>query len=160
MSDTHGYMDEHILKFCEEADEIWHGGDWGQGVSEKLQTLGKPIRGVYGNIDGQTLRAIYPEICRFECEGMRVFIKHIGGYPGNYAAGVKADLLKENPDIFITGHSHILKVMRDNTIPGLLHINPGAAGISGFHKVRTMINFKIDHGKIFDMNVIELGLRG
>lgn len=160
LSDTHGYIDEHILKFCREADEIWHGGDWGQDVNEKLETLKKPIQGVYGNIDGQKIRAIYPEICRFECEGIRVFIKHIGGYPGHYAAGVKTDLIKEKPDLFITGHSHILKVMRDNAIPGLLHVNPGAAGISGFHKMRTMVNFKIDNGKIFDMNVIELGSRG
>ena len=101
MSDTHGYIDEHILKFCREADEIWHGGDWGQDVNEKLEALKKPIQGVYGNIDGQKIRAIYPEICRFECEGIHVLIKHIGGYPGHYAAGVKADLIKEKPDLSV-----------------------------------------------------------
>ncbi|MFM9943904.1 MAG: metallophosphoesterase family protein [Bacteroidia bacterium] len=160
LSDTHGYMDEHILKFSREADEIWHGGDWGPDVNEKLEELKKPIQGVYGNIDGQPIRAIYPEIKRFDCEGIKVFIKHIGGYPGHYSQGVKAVLANEKPGIFISGHSHILKVMRDETIPGMLHVNPGAAGVHGFHKVRTMINFKIDNGKVFDMNVIELGSRG
>jgi predicted phosphodiesterase len=125
-----------------------------------LEQLNKPIQGVYGNIDGQPIRAIYPEINRFDCEGMSVFIKHIGGYPGHYAPGVKAVLAKEKTGIFISGHSHILKVIRDQDIPGMLHVNPGAAGVHGFHKVRTMINFKIDSGKIFDMNVIELGSRG
>ena len=159
MSDTHGYLDEHILKLCKEADEIWHGGDWGPDVNEKLEELGKPIQSVFGNIDGQQIRAIYPETNRFECEGLRVFIKHIGGYPGHYAPGVKAALSKEKPGMFISGHSHILKVIRDPDISGLIHINPGAAGVHGFHKVRTMVNFKIDNGKVFDMNVIELGMR-
>lgn len=160
LSDTHGYIDEHILKFCKEADEIWHGGDWGSDVNEKLEQLKKPIQGVYGNIDGQKIRTIYPEVNRFECEGMQVMIKHIGGYPSHYAPGVKAVLVNEKPHIFISGHSHILKVIRDSEIKGLLHINPGAAGVQGFHKMRTMVNFKIDNGKIFDMNVIELGIRG
>ena len=159
MSDTHGYLDEHILKLCKEPDEIWHGGDWGPDVNEKLEELGKPIQSVFGNIDGQQIRAIYPETNRFECEGLRVFIKHIGGYPGHYAPGVKAALSKEKPGMFISGHSHILKVIRDPDISGLIHINPGAAGVHGFHKVRTMVNFKIDNGKVFDMNVIELGMR-
>jgi putative phosphoesterase len=159
LSDTHGYIDEHILKYCSESDEIWHAGDWGSGVNEKLEDLNKPIRGVYGNIDGQMIRTIYPETNRFECQGMKILIKHIGGYPEHYAAGVKQVLKIERPDIFISGHSHILKVMRDKQLDGLLHINPGAAGVHGFHKVRTMINFKIENGKAFDMNVIELGLR-
>lgn len=160
MSDTHGYIDEHILKFCKDADEIWHGGDWGTEVNEKLEQLKKPIQGVYGNIDGQHIRAIYPEINRFECEGLQVVIKHIGGYPGHYSSGVKPILTNEKPGIFISGHSHILKIMRDPKIQGLIHLNPGAAGIQGFHKVRTMINFKIENGKVFDMNVIELGAWG
>ena len=160
LSDTHGYLDEHILKFCREADEIWHGGDWGPDVNDKLILTGKPLQGVYGNIDGQDIRAIYPETNRFECEGLQVIIKHIGGYPGNYAPGVRTMLESERPGMYISGHSHILKVMRDQKINGLLHVNPGAAGIHGFHKIRTMINFKIDNGKVFDMNVIELGLRG
>lgn len=160
LSDTHGYLDEHILKFCKEADEIWHAGDWGPHVEDGLMKLGKPLRGVYGNIDDHSLRILFPEVLRFECEGVKVIIKHIGGYPGHYAPGVKAMLSQETPKIFISGHSHILRVMRDPAINGLLHINPGAAGIHGFHKVRTMVNFKIDSGKIFELNAIELGNRG
>jgi len=159
LSDTHSYLDEPILKFCRDADEIWHAGDWGADVDEKLIKLNIPVRGVYGNIDGSQIRTIYAEINRFETEGIKVIIKHIGGYPGHYAVGVKQILMQEKPAIFISGHSHILKVIRDPTIPGLLHLNPGAAGISGFHQIRTMLKFKIDHGKIFDMNVIELGKR-
>ncbi len=159
LSDTHGHLDEQILKFCKEADEIWHAGDWGPNVSEGLMDLKITLRGVYGNIDDALLRLIYPENNIFTCEGVKVMIKHIGGYPGHYAAGVKIKLAEEIPAIFISGHSHILKVMRDSSHRNLLHINPGAAGVHGFHKVRTMVNFKIDNGKVFDMNVIELGAR-
>jgi len=153
-------MDEAILKFCKEADEVWHAGDWGPDVNDKLVLVGKKVQGVYGNIDGQEIRTIYPEINRFESEGLKVVIKHIGGYPDHYAPGTKAMLAAENPGLFISGHSHILRVMRDPKINGLLHINPGAAGTHGFHKIRTLINFKIEFGKVFDMNVVELGLRG
>lgn len=160
LSDTHGYIDPAILKFCEEADEIWHAGDWGSEVNERLEKLKKPIRGVFGNIDGTSIRRIYPETLRFECEGISVYIKHIGGYPGHYPPGIKNILQSLKPNLYITGHSHILKIVRDETIAGMLHVNPGAAGLSGFHKMRTMVNFKIDLGKIFEMNVIELGKRG
>lgn len=159
LSDTHGHLDEHILKFCKDADQIWHAGDWGPNVNIQLEALGKPVQGVYGNIDDQQIRTIYPELHRFECEGLKVIIKHIGGYPGHYAPGVKSVLSAEKPGMFISGHSHILKVMRDLDNKSLLHVNPGAAGVHGFHKVRTMINFKIENGKLFDMKVIELGGR-
>ncbi len=159
LSDTHGHLDEHILKFCNGVDEIWHAGDWGSQVNETLMELNITIRGVFGNIDGPSIRLIYPEYNLFTCDGIKVIIKHIGGYPGHYSAGVKAKLAEEMPGIFISGHSHILKIMRDASIGNMLHLNPGAAGIQGFHQVRTMLSFKIENGKVFDMNVIELGKR-
>lgn len=159
LSDTHGYLDQPILKYCRLADEIWHAGDWGPGVSEQLESLHKLIRGVYGNIDNQSLRLVYPEWNLFQCEGLRIAMKHIGGFPGHYAGGVKSYLIQNTPDLFISGHSHILRVMRDPGINNLLHINPGAAGVHGFHKVRTLVLFKIDSGRIFDLQVVELGQR-
>lgn len=148
-----------MLKYIEQADEVWHAGDWGTlAVSDYLKNL-KPVRGVWGNIDGAELRLEHPLHNRFECEGMDVWITHIGGYPGRYSFEVKDDIKKNPPQLFICGHSHILKVMRDPDL-GLLHINPGAAGIKGFHQVRTMMRFKIEEGKISDLEAIELGLRG
>ena len=161
LSDTHGYLDDRILHYLSQCDEVWHVGDWGGGfeVHTRLATLNKPIRGVYGNIDGRDIRQTYPEILRFNCDMLSVFMIHIGGYPGHYSKGVKILLQKERPDIFITGHSHILKVMRDRNL-GILHLNPGAAGVHGFHKMRTLIRFEINGQSINNVQVVELGERG
>ena len=156
ITDTHGCLDEVLLKHLEGSDEVWHCGDWGSGVAEKLEQMFF-VRGVYGNIDGQFVRSKYPEQIFFVCEGLSVLMIHIGGYPVRYESGVKEIIQQNKPQLFITGHSHILKVMRDKTLNNLLHINPGAAGKSGFHKVRTMVKFKIDSGKMLDVNVVELG---
>ena len=161
LSDTHSYLDEPILKFCRDADEIWHAGDWGADVDEKLIKLNIPVRGVYGNIDGAKIRTELPLDLRFDCEGLPIFMTHIGGYPGRYEPRV-GKILKENPPtngIFISGHSHILKVMPDKNL-GFLHINPGACGNEGWHKVKTLVRFSIEKARIFDLQVIELGSRG
>ena len=134
LSDTHGYIDEKLLDFFKDVDEIWHAGDIGDySVIEKLQNL-KTVRAVFGNIDGQDIRIQYPEHNRFRIEEIDVWITHIGGYPGRYDQRIREKIYKNPPDIFISGHSHILKVMNDKKL-NLLHINPGAFGISGFHKV-------------------------
>lgn len=160
LSDTHGFLDENIIKHLENVDEIWHAGDFGTiAVSDKLSSV-KPLKGVYGNVDGTELRAVHPLHQRFRCEAVDVWITHIGGYPGHYAPAVKSDIVSNTPDLFITGHSHILKVMRDITFPKLLHMNPGAAGTHGFHHMRTMMRFTIHNKTIADVEVIELGLRG
>ena len=159
LSDTHGYMDEVILDHFRDVDEIWHAGDIGTlEVSEQLENF-KPFRAVYGNIDGQDLRIRYPEHNRFEVEGVDVWMTHIGGYPGRYDRKVREEIRKNPPDVFIAGHSHILKVIRDPKL-NLIHLNPGAAGIQGFHKMRTMLRFAIKDGKLADMEAIELGKRG
>lgn len=158
MADTHGWLDERIFFHFKDCDEIWHAGDFGSGVIETLEKF-KPLRGVYGNIDGQKIRAQFPLDNRFPCEGVNVWMRHIGGYPGNYDAGIKLLIERDPPDLFISGHSHILKIMKDKKIPSLLHINPGAAGRSGFHKIRTIVRIKIDGKKIYDVEAIELGSR-
>jgi uncharacterized protein len=158
LSDTHGFLDQKMVKHIEAADEVWHAGDWGTlAVSDYIKKL-KPLRGVWGNIDGHDIRAEHPLNNRFVCDGVDVLITHIGGYPGKYSPAIREELKANPPKLFICGHSHILKVMRD-PILGLLHINPGAAGIKGFHNVRTMVRFKIDSGKITDVEAIELGKR-
>lgn len=158
MSDTHGYLDQRILHYAQEADEVWHAGDIGTTeVADELKKLGT-LRAVYGNIDGAELRAEYPLNQVFEVEGVRVFIKHIGGYPPKYKPGVVKEIEMHNPKIFISGHSHILKVMPDKKHQ-LIHMNPGAAGIYGFHQVRTMLRFTLEKGKIENLEVIELGAR-
>lgn len=160
LSDTHGFLDEKIIRHLEGVDEIWHGGDFGNiAVSDKLASI-KPLIGVYGNVDGTELRVVHPLHQRFLCENIDVWITHIGGYPGHYAPSVKSEVVSNPPDLFITGHSHILKVMRDKTTPKILHINPGAAGVHGFHHMRTMVRFTINNKSIADVEVIELGLRG
>lgn len=155
LSDTHAYWDERYTKYFEDCDEIWHAGDIGSlEVAQKLAAI-KPLRAVYGNIDGQDIRKVYPQINRFTIEETEVLIKHIGGYPGNYDPSIRGSLLVRPPKLFISGHSHILKVKFDKTL-NMLHINPGAAGIYGFHKVRTLVRFSIEDGNFKDLEVIEL----
>ena len=159
LSDTHGHMDERILNFAGEADEIWHAGDIGViSVTDELKQL-KPLKAVFGNIDGVQVRMEFPLHQRFMCEGVDVWITHIGGYPGKYSPAIKEEITANPPKLFICGHSHILKVMPDKKL-GLLHMNPGAAGVHGFHQMRTMLRFKIDGTEIRDLEVIELGKRG
>ena len=161
LSDTHSFLDERVFEHFAECDEVWHAGDFGS--LEVLRTLQefKPLRGVYGNIDGAAIRAEMPLDLRFECEGLPVFMTHIGGYPGRYEPRV-GKILKDEPPVkglFISGHSHSLKVMPDKNLD-FLHINPGACGNEGWHKVKTLIRFSIEKGRIFDLQVIELGGRG
>lgn len=155
LSDTHGYWDERYLKYFDTCDEIWHAGDIGsQEVADRLAAF-RPLRAVYGNIDGQNMRLRFPEINRFTLEGADVLMKHIGGYPGKYDPSVRQILTTQPPQLFISGHSHILKVKYDPKLH-LLHINPGAAGKYGFHKVRTLVRFSISEGAFSDLEVIEL----
>ena len=155
LSDTHGYWDDKYLRYFEPCDEIWHAGDIGSSdVAARLAAF-RPLRAVYGNIDGQELRRLFPQTLRFEVEGAEVLMKHIGGYPGHYDPSIRGSLLARPPKLFVSGHSHILKVKYDKTL-GMLHINPGAAGISGFHKVRTLVRFSVDKGVFSDLEVIEV----
>ena len=171
ISDTHDFLDENIFEHFRNCDEIWHAGDFGsfslaQNLVRGVQNLqkglyndksGKEIilRGVYGNIDGTDIRSVYPEKLHFTCEGVRVFMQHIGGYPGKYAPGVKKEIINNKSALFISGHSHILKIMYDEKLQ-CLHMNPGAAGKQGWHKVRTIIRFVIDQTDMKDCEVIEL----
>ena len=157
LSDTHSYLDDAILRYCKEADEIWHAGDFGNTtVSDKLNSI-KTLRGVYGNIDGQELRKIHPLEQFFTVEGVTVLMMHIGGYPGAWPAKVEQVINNYQPQVFICGHSHILKVSRDVKHNNMLCINPGAAGRSGFHQKRTMIRMVIENAKVASLEVIELG---
>ena len=159
LSDTHGYLDPKIFQYFEACDELWHAGDIGtMEVVEKLESF-KPLRAVYGNIDGGLIRKSFPLDLRFDCEGLDVWITHIGGYPGRYNKRVREILSLNPPGLFICGHSHILKVMPDPKYQ-LLHINPGACGVHGFHQVKTIIRFSIDEGVVKDLAVVELGKRG
>ena len=159
ISDTHSYMEEDILQHLEECDEIWHAGDIGDiSVIDKLPK-DKPFRAVYGNIDHGDVRTDYPLDLDFKINNVRFFITHIGGYPGRYTKRVYGLLKKNQPDVYICGHSHICKVMYDKSM-STLHINPGACGIHGFHSVRTMIRFTVGEDKLEDVQVIELGARG
>ncbi|MBD1387339.1 metallophosphoesterase family protein [Mucilaginibacter rigui] len=155
ISDTHGFLDDAVFKHFENCDEIWHAGDFGNiGLADKLAAF-KPLRGVYGNIDGADVRQVYPEHLRFMCEKVDVWMTHIGGYPDRYAPDVKREIYTKPPGLFISGHSHILKVIYDKKI-NCLHLNPGAAGKQGWHKVRTLIRFSITDEKIHTLDVIEL----
>lgn len=155
ITDTHGLLDERIFKHFENVDEVWHSGDWGSiEVVNKLKAF-KPVRGVFGNIDGQDIRMIFPKNLRFKCEEVDVWITHIGGYPGKYDRMVVPEVYNNPPKLFISGHSHILKVQYDKTLD-LLHINAGSAGKYGFHQVQTLIRFEIDGDKIQNLEVIEL----
>jgi putative phosphoesterase len=154
LSDTHSHIDENILKYVKLADEVWHAGDIGDlKVTDAIKKL-KPLKAVYGNIDDAKARAEYPEHNRFMCEDVDVWITHIGGYPPRYNNRVREKLKQNPPRLFICGHSHILKVMPDKKL-NVLHMNPGAVGIHGFHKVRTMLRFTIDGKKIDKLEVIE-----
>ena len=158
LSDTHSYLDDTILKHAANADEVWHAGDIGDlAVTDALQKI-KPLRAVYGNIDDDKARMEFPLHNRFVCEGVDVWITHIGGYPGKYNPSLRAELAANPPKLFICGHSHILKVMYDKNIT-CLHLNPGAAGKYGWHKVRTLLRFCISEDKILKLEVIELASR-
>ena len=158
LSDTHGYWDDRYKEYFASCDEIWHAGDIGSDeLAYRLATI-KPLRAVYGNIDGHPLRSQYPKVACFAIEGVSVMMTHIGGYPGRYEPSIRKELYDCRPKLFIAGHSHILKVMFDKKLD-CLYMNPGAAGISGFHQVRTLLRFAIDEGKITDLEVIELGSR-
>ena len=155
LSDTHSHIDDTILKYVKQADEVWHAGDIGDLlVTDTIKKL-KPLRAVYGNIDDAKARLEFPLNNRFFCEGVDVLITHIGGYPGKYNVSIKTEITKNPPKLFICGHSHILKVIFDKKL-NLLHMNPGAAGKSGFHQVRTMLRFVIDGVKIKDLEIIEI----
>lgn len=158
LSDTHSYIDERILHYVEQVDEVWHAGDIGNlSVTDQIKKV-KPLRAVYGNIDDTKARAEFPLNNRFICEGMDVWITHIGGYPNKYSPQIRKEIYTNPPQIFICGHSHILKVQFDPKI-NCLHLNPGAAGIHGFHQVRTMLRFEINNAKIENLEIIELGNR-
>ncbi len=158
ISDTHGFLDPKLLKYIEQVDEVWHAGDIGSlEIIETIRSL-KPLRAVYGNIDGPEIKPLCPENLNFECEGLRVVITHIAGVPGKYPVRVTQLLNSVKPGLFICGHSHILKVMYNETF-SLLHMNPGACGVHGFHQVKTALRFEIKNAQIKKLAVIELGKR-
>lgn len=156
ISDTHGYLDEQVFNYFEKCDEIWHAGDFGSIEIAKRLNEKKSLKGVFGNIDGQDVRTEFPQQLVFMCEEVKVMIRHIGGYPPNYNRETKKELLVHQPKLFISGHSHILKIIYDDKLQ-CLHMNPGAAGRQGWQKVRTIIRFAIDGMDIKDCEVIELG---
>jgi len=156
LSDTHSHIDETILKYVRQADEVWHAGDIGDlMVTDTIKKL-KPLRAVYGNIDDDKARMEFPLNNRFMCEGIDVWITHIGGYPGRYNQAIREEIKKNPPKLFICGHSHILKVQFDKKLH-LLRMNPGACGIYGFHQVRTMLRFEIEGDKIQGLEIVEIG---
>ncbi len=158
ISDTHQFIDDAVFKHFEKCDEIWHAGDFGTlEIANRLSDF-KPLKGVYGNIDGYDIRSVYPEMLRWNCEDVNILMTHIGGYPGKYAPAVKEQMKTSPPKLFISGHSHILKIIYDNKFD-CLHMNPGAAGKQGWHSIRTIIRFTIDDKIIKDAEVIELGKR-
>ena len=156
LSDTHSHIDDTILKYVKLADEVWHAGDIGDlKVTDTIKKL-KPLRAVFGNIDNHEARLEFPLNNRFLCEGVDVLITHIGGYPGKYSPAIREEITQNPPKLFVCGHSHILKVIFDKKL-NCLHMNPGAAGISGFHQKRTMLRFEIDDEKIQSLEIIEIG---
>jgi putative phosphoesterase len=154
LSDTHGYFDEKLRTFFANVDEIWHAGDVGSASVADAMTDFKPVRAVFGNIDGDEVRRMYPRFQRFFCEGVDVLMTHIGGYPGRYDASIAETLYRNPPQLFVCGHSHILKVMYDKKL-NFLHINPGAAGIYGLHKVRTAVRLEIADGQMKNLEIGE-----
>ena len=159
LSDTHSYLDDRILALLSGCDQIWHAGDFGNAeVADQLAKVA-PLYGVFGNIDGADIRQRFPKTLRFTVEQLEVLMTHIGGYPGRYAQDIRPLIKANPPGLFITGHSHILKIMPDKQHSPLLHINPGAAGKHGFHPIRTMVRFSIDGTRVQELQVIELGKR-
>jgi uncharacterized protein len=159
LSDTHGFLDEAIFGYFADCDEIWHAGDLGSlALFDRLKDF-KPTRAIYGNVDGADVRAALASDLEWECDGLRVYMTHIGGYPGNYDRRAKKELTRLRPDLFICGHSHILRIARDPAL-GLLYMNPGACGHHGWHKIRTLLRFTIEAGKISNAEAVELGPRG
>lgn len=155
ISDTHNFLDDSVFDHFKNCDEIWHAGDFGTAaIADKLSDF-KPLRGVYGNIDGYDIKSMLPEQMVYQCEEVKVLMRHIGGYPPRYNAETKKELLIHKPQLFISGHSHILKIIYDEKLQ-CLHMNPGAAGKHGWHKVRTLIRFTIDGKDMKDCEVIEL----
>jgi len=158
LSDTHGHLPSNLFDYLEECDELWHAGDIGSlEVAKKLAEF-RPLKAVWGNIDGPEIRYEYPEKQIFECEGLKIFMIHIGGYPRRYAKGVRKQLKEEKPDLFICGHSHILKCLPDEKL-GLIHLNPGACGRQGFHMEKTIMRFSIENGEMSRFQICKLGPR-
>lgn len=161
LSDTHGYLDQKVFDYFKACDEIWHAGDIGDSAVASALEAFKPFRAVYGNIDDKEMQVRYPEDLRFHCEGIDVWITHIGGIPPRYNPRVKKIMRENPPDLFICGHSHILRIKRDSETPGNpLYVNPGAAGNQGFHSMKTMLRFEVSGKEIKNMEAIELGKRG
>jgi len=159
LSDTHGFLDEAVFTYFAECDEVWHAGDFGTVELVDRLAAFKLLRGVYGNVDGVEVRKAVESDLDWMCEGVRVYMRHIGGYPGRYEKSVRSELQMRRPGLFICGHSHILKIMRDTAL-GLIHMNPGACGHNGWHKMRTLLRFRIDGERIHGVEAIELGPRG
>lgn len=160
ISDTHNYLDPQVKDFFSDRDEIWHAGDFGElSIADELNKIA-PVTGVYGNIDGQDIRSVYPLHQRFSKDGVDVWITHIGGIPGRYCIPIREEIEKNPPDLFICGHSHILKIARDQKLNKMLFMNPGAAGKQGFQVYRTIVRFGIHHQAIRDVEVINLGTLG
>lgn len=158
LSDTHTYLDEKLFKYLEGCDEIWHAGDIGNIETANRLAEFVPLKAVHGNADGQDVRQVYPQNLRFRCEDIDVWMTHIGGYPKRYDLNIREEIKRNPPELFISGHSHILKVMYDKEL-NLLHINPGAAGLQGFHQVQTLVRFTIDGKQIKDLEVVEFGTK-
>jgi putative phosphoesterase len=159
ISDTHSFLDSKVFDYFSGCDEIWHAGDAGYDVIEKLEKF-KPVRVVFGNIDDLSFQRKYPEDLRFQCEGLNILITHIGGTPPNYNPRTKKLLNDKTPDIFICGHSHILRIKKDPQYNNMLYLNPGAAGNHGLHQIKTIVRFEIIGKEIKNMEVVELGKRG
>ncbi len=159
LSDTHAYWDDQYITYLNDCDEIWHAGDIGSlELADRFEAMKPVFRAVYGNCDGYDLRARYSELLRFKCEDVDVMMTHIGGYPGKYDRSVINKLFASPPDLFISGHSHILKIMPDKHLD-LLHVNPGAAGLMGWHRERTLVRLTIDGSRFADCEVITLGIK-
>jgi putative phosphoesterase len=159
LSDTHGFLDEAVFTHFADCDEVWHAGDFGMlEVLTRLREF-KPMRGVFGNVDGPELRAEVPLDLAWECEGLRIYMTHIGGHPGRYDAKAKKELVARQPDVFICGHSHILRAVKDPSLE-LLYLNPGACGHQGWHTMRTMLKLTVNGGQLSSIEPIELGPRG
>jgi len=160
LADTHNYLDPAILGYFEGCDEIWHAGDFGTlAIANQLREVA-PVTGVYGNIDGNDVRGVYPLLIRRDVEGLDFMMTHIGGHPGRYALPVLPHFKEKTPDVFICGHSHILKIVRDKQMNNMLYLNPGAAGRHGFQIYRTIVRFHVDQGKMTNMDVINLSDEG